>query len=206
MVNLDLGYTRMIIAECEAQGLFRNQAAYVLATAFWETARTMKPVREMGGEKYLKSKDYYPYVGMGFVQLTWKNNYIRAGKELGVDFLSDPKKLLEPRHATPILVTGMREGWFTKKKLSDYITLQKSDFRNARRIVNGTDKAKEIADLAAQYDGALKQEGYGERAAPSLPREAAPPAPPASTTPAAASKGLLAILIDLISKLFGRRA
>lgn len=204
MVNLDLGYTRRIIAECEAQGLFRNQAAYVLATAFWETARTMKPIREMGGERYLKTKPYYPYVGMGFVQLTWKNNYIRAGKELGVDFLSDPKKLLQPHYATPILVTGMREGWFTKKKLSDYITLQKSDFRGARRIVNGTDKAKEIADLAAQYDGALKQEGYGESTAPSTPREAAPSAPPASTT--AAPKGLLAILIDLISKLFGRRA
>lgn len=212
MVDLNLGYTRMIIAECEAQGLLRNQTAYVLATAYWETARTMQPIREKGGEAYLRKKKYYPYVGMGFVQLTWKENYIRAGAELGVDFVRFPKKLLEPRYATPILVTGMREGWFTGKKLSDYITLQKSDFKGARRIINGTDKAKEIADIAAQYDGALKQIGYAQEPAagiapkPSDRKPSEPEQPVADTTPIAAPKSLLAILVDLISKLFGRRA
>ncbi|MEP0518610.1 MAG: hypothetical protein ABJO09_00765 [Hyphomicrobiales bacterium] len=74
MVDLNPGDTRLIIGECSKQGVLGNQAAYVLATAFWETARTMKPVREYGGEKYLKSKRYYPYVGMGYVQLTWRTN------------------------------------------------------------------------------------------------------------------------------------
>lgn len=160
-VNLNLGDTRLIIAEAQRQGLLRNQLAYVLATAKWETAHTLKPIREMGGEAYLKKKAYYPYVGMGYVQLTWKVNYEKAGKALGVDFVSNPKLLLEPKYAAPILVTGMREGWFTGKKLSDYITLQKSDFVGARRIVNGTDRASEIAAIAREYDAALKAEGYG---------------------------------------------
>ena len=100
-------------------------------------------------------------VGMGFVQLTWRRNYEHAGKKLGVDFVANPKLLLKPEHAATILVLGMDEGWFTGKKLSDYITLQKSDFTGARRIVNGTDKAAEIARIARAYDADLKAEGYG---------------------------------------------
>lgn len=160
-MNLNLGDTQLIIQECKKQGLLRNQAAYVLATAKWETAHTMKPVREYGGETYLRSKSYYPFVGMGYVQLTWERNYEFASKKLGVDFVSNPKLLLEAKYAAPILVLGMKEGWFTGKKLSDYVTLQKSDFVSARRIVNGTDKAGDIAKLAREYDKALLESGYG---------------------------------------------
>ncbi|MFC0246147.1 hypothetical protein ACFOLL_16280 [Falsochrobactrum ovis] len=46
-----------------------------------------------------------------------------------VDFVANPKLLLEPEYAAPILIVGMKEGWFTSKKLSDYIPLQKSDFK-----------------------------------------------------------------------------
>ena len=161
-MNLNLGDTRRIVSACLKHGLLRNQTAYVLATAFWETARTMKPVREMGGEKYLRSKKYYPYVGMGYVQLTWRENYLKASDKLSVDFVSNPKLLLDPVHATEILVLGMIEGWFTGKKLSDYITLQRSDFVEARRIINGKDKASDIARVAREYDRDLKVEGYGE--------------------------------------------
>lgn len=176
MANMNLGDTRLIIAECQKHGLLRNQTAYVLATAYWETARKMKPVREMGGEAYLRSKKYYPYVGMGYVQLTWERNYRDWSNRIGVDFVKNPKLLLEPKHAVRILVEGMKLGTFTGKKLSDYITLQKSDFVNARRIVNGTDKAADIAKLAKDYDAALKAEGYGvEAAKPAAPSTSADP-------------------------------
>lgn len=165
-MDLDLGDTRLIIDTAERAGLLRNQLAYVLATAYWETARTMRPVREYGGEKYLRAKDYYPYVGMGYVQLTWRRNYEKASMELGVDFVSNPRLLLEPKHAAKILVIGMVEGWFTGRKLSDYITLDRSDFIGARKIVNGTDKAAQIAKLAKTYDALLRGEGYGEEAPP----------------------------------------
>jgi len=165
-MDLSRGDTRMIIDACIEHGLLRNECAYVLATAWHETAHTMKPIREMGGEAYLKSKKYYPYVGMGYAQLTWKDNYQRASKELGVDFIRNPELLLLPKHAAPILVVGMKEGWFTTKKLSDYVTLKRSDFRGARRIINGMDRADLIAGYAKQYDALLKAEGYGEAAPP----------------------------------------
>lgn len=161
-MNMTLGDTQYIIDEARNRGVLRNQLAYILATAYHETAHTMKPVREYGGEKYLRSKKYYPYVGMGYVQLTWDYNYKKAGDKLGADFIKNPKLLLEPKYASPILIIGMIEGWFTGKKLSDYITLNKSDFKGARRIVNGTDKADLIAGYAREYDAALKVMGYGE--------------------------------------------
>lgn len=160
-MNLHLGDTRLLIETCKKHGLLRNACAYVLATAYHETAHTMKPVREYGGETYLKKKPYYPYVGMGYVQLTWLANYQKASKKLGVDFVKNPRLLLKAEYAAPILVIGSRDGWFTGKKLSDYITLSRSDFTGARKIINGTDRAKAIADIAVGYDALLKQDGYG---------------------------------------------
>ena len=165
-MDMDLGDTRLLIEEGARQGLLRNQLAYVLATAFWETARTMRPVEEafyLGrrAEAHRKGLRYYPWHGRGYVQLTWRDNYRRAGEAIGVDLLADPDAALRPEVAAPVLVRGMREGWFTGKKLAEYITLQRSDFTGARRIINGTDRAGEIAALARDYDKALLAEGYG---------------------------------------------
>ena len=192
-MDLKTGDTRLIIDTCKQHGLLRNQAAYVLATAYHETAHTMKPVREMGGEKYLKSKAYYPYVGMGYVQLTWKRNYEKAGKKLGVDFVSNPKLLLEAKYAAPILVIGSKEGWFTGKKLDDYITIYRSDYVGARRIINGTDRATLIANHALAYDKLLKADGYGS---------IAHQPPPTVETPA---QGFWASLFAAIAAMFGKK-
>lgn len=173
-MNLQTGDTRLLIDACRKYGVLRNQAAYVLATAFHETAHTVKPIREKGGETYLRSKKYYPYVGMGYVQLTWLENYQKASKKLGVDFVANPKLLLDPKHAAPILVVGMLEGWFTGKKLSDYITINLSDFRAARRIVNGMDRSDLIAGYAKTYDALLKAEGYGVDAPKPVPSKPGP--------------------------------
>lgn len=54
------------------------------------------------------------------------------------------------------------EGWFTGKSIPNYITLKKSDFKGARRVINGTDKAAQIANIAMRYDKILKAQGYGE--------------------------------------------
>jgi len=157
-INLNLGYTQNLITACKERDLLRNETAYVLATAYWETARTMKPVREaywLSEDWRKKNLRYYPWYGRGYVQITWEANYKRASEELGVDLIKNKDLALDPNIAARIAVLGMIEGWFTGKKLSDYITLQKSDFVGARRIINGTDKAREIAAIAVAYDNAL---------------------------------------------------
>lgn len=215
-MNLNLGDTKLIIEECKKQGLHLWHAAYVLATAYHETAHTMKPVREYGGETYLRSKKYYPYVGMGYVQLTWKENYQKASKILGVDFVKDPKKLLEPRYAVVILVTGMKEGWFTGKSLKDYIdNIDEDDkedlreFSNARRIVNGTDKQVHIGQLALQYEKALKASGYAlgatQKPAETVSTPKSTPSTPEVKKPSDEARFWPSLFAVIIEALFGRR-
>lgn len=179
MTDMDLGDTRLIVDECGTRGLSLQQAAYILATAFWETARTMKPVREAlastdqqaiarlerawakGQLKWVKTPYWRDgFFGRGYVQLTHKENYEVAGKHLCVNLKNNPQKALEPEIAAKVLVIGCRDGWFTGKKLSRYIGDGKADYVNARRVVNGTDKAKVIAALAEEYEEALRAEEY----------------------------------------------
>ena len=163
-MNLELGDSRLIIDVCKRHGCLRNQAAYILATAYWETARTMKPVVEAYWlpERWRKRNlRYYPWHGRGYVQLTWEENYRRAQRETGFPVHEDPAKALEAEPASAILVKGSMEGWFTGKKIGDYITLKKSDFFNARRVINKRDKAGAIARIAKDYDRALEADGYG---------------------------------------------
>jgi putative chitinase len=164
--NLNLGDSQLILKECKLAGLLRNQAAYIMATAWWETAHTVEPVKEAYWVKNAeawrkKNLRYYPWYGRGYVQLTWERNYIHAGKQLGLDLTTNPESVMVPDVSAKILVTGSLEGWFTGKKLDDYITLSKSDFKGARRIINGTDKAAAIAKIATAYDAALRDSGYG---------------------------------------------
>jgi len=50
-----------------------------------------------------------------------------------------------------VLVHGFKTGTFTGRKITDYINNFETDFINARRCINGTDRAHEIADLAENY-------------------------------------------------------
>src|SRR6476659_7104735 len=61
---------------------------YMLATTSHETAFTCQPVTEYRSQSYLQGKDYYPYIGRGYVQLTWEENYVRAGEKVEEDLVS----------------------------------------------------------------------------------------------------------------------
>lgn len=110
--------------------------------------------------------DEYPhlYYGRGHIQLTWLTNYRRAGQELHrLKLLDDPDALvrdpdlaLRPDISAMILCLGMGQGWFTGRKLKHYINGREHDFYNARRIVNGTDKADLIASHARKFLAALE--------------------------------------------------
>ena len=137
--------------------------AYMLSTTHHETAATMQPIEEFGkgkGRKYgnrikMNGQSYTDtdklFYGRGFVQLTWYENYEKAGKKLKQDFIQHPEKVMELANASKIMFSGMMEGWFTGKKLGDYFNQTKEDWVNARRIINGLDRAAWIADYAKKY-------------------------------------------------------
>jgi hypothetical protein len=122
-------------------GLPLDEFAYLLATVAHETAYKMIPVKEAGGERYLRSKKYYPNVGVGLIQATWARNWQRLGIKSVEDGLQWPNAL----HAA---FYGMAAGIYTGKRLADYIGHGRRDYVNARRIINGTDRAQDIADKA----------------------------------------------------------
>ena len=128
-----------------------SEYAYVLATIKHETADTFAPVTEQGSQKYLSSKKYYPYIGRGYVQLTWKFNYEKFGKLLDIPLVENPALANEPGNAWRILELGITKGLFTGKKLSDYITEEKHNFYHARKIINGLDCAGLIEAYAEKY-------------------------------------------------------
>jgi putative chitinase len=140
--------------------------AYGLATA-WHEAR-FKPIAEWGkgrGRPYGAVNDTgdAPY-GRGLVQLTWHKNYIRADQELGLSgaLAQNYDLALRPDIAAAILVRGMEEGWFTSKSLGDYIEGRGTpeSFKQARRIINGMDKATLIASHAEKFQDALAAGGW----------------------------------------------
>ena len=162
-----LGYAR----QNNIQGCF---LAYVLATVFHETGRTIQPVRETfaksdnqailnlnaaykRGQLTWVKKPYWllegghSYFGRGLVQITHRENYERLGKALGFDLVNSPELCLNLNVATQILFKGMLEGLFTGKKLDDYIDEEDQNWIEARHIINGTDCAEKIAGYAKLY-------------------------------------------------------
>lgn len=170
--------------------------AYMLATTFHETARTMQPIVERGSTSYFdryegradlgntQKGDGYKFRGRGFVQLTGRANYVKAGTKLNVSLAIDPDIALDPDIAAKIMFVGMAEGWFTTKKLSDYFTGGKADWRNARRIVNGLDKADTIAGYGKAFYAALLTASAPDVPAPEKPLQPPSTAPVPQTAPA----------------------
>lgn len=165
-------------------------AAYILATAYHETAYTMQPVRETladtdakavarlesawakGKLKWVKTPywrfdaDGKTWLGRGYVQLTHKTNYARATKELEIDLVAQPNLAMHPNIAAQILVRGSMEGWFTGRKLSAYMAGDGFDYVNARAVINGDVKGNgaKIAAHAKAFENALREAGWQTRA------------------------------------------
>jgi putative chitinase len=171
--------TENLLNAVEAAKWRDSWIAYALATAYHETAHTMAPVSEFGGDAYFTrmydikgnrpalarrmgnvlAGDGIKYRGRGHVQLTWRTNYKSAGSFLKLPLEQSPDLAMRPDVSARILVWGMQTGAFTGKKLADYLPDNAGtvgQFRNARRIINGTDKAGLIADYALTFQKAVQ--------------------------------------------------
>lgn len=153
--------------------------AYILATVWHETGKTMQPVRECFASnnsaavacvtnmfnKGIIKRNYavphpngHSYYGRGYVQLTHSYNYQKVGEMLGIgnQLVNQPDLAMLPPIAVKILVVGMAKGIFTGRKLERYFNNTMEDWFNARRIINGTDKAQQIAEYGQKFYEALK--------------------------------------------------
>jgi len=151
-------FIRTLLVACKKYGVTdKNQINYIIATVGWETNHTFKPVNEaywLSEDWRKKHLKYYPYEGKGYVQITWKANYKKFGKLLGVNLVSEPDLALKPSVAMDILVLGFRDGLFTGHKISDFIGGGKADYVGARKCINGHDKDVIIASMARKIERA----------------------------------------------------
>lgn len=177
------------VAGCEAilkamEGSPLSWTAYALATAYLETAHTMQPIKEFGGESYFTRRydiqgnrpdvaktlgntqkgDGARFSGRGYVQLTGRRNYLRAEMELALPFIAKPDLALQPGPAAAIMRRGMEEGWFTGKRFASYLAragaADQPAFEQSRRIINGQDRAADVAGYALEFQDALSLGGW----------------------------------------------
>ncbi|MGZ2484256.1 putative chitinase [Rhizobium pisi] len=165
-----------VLDEAEKRSTDTRWLAYMLATAFHETDRTMQPIHERGGPDYFfrmydpkgkrpkvaddlgntQTGDGVKFAGRGLVQLTGRRNYTIFGKLVGVDLVANPDAAMQDEIAVRIMFEGMACGLFTGKKLGDYFTATKADWLSARKIINGLDRANDIAGYGKLFLAALK--------------------------------------------------
>jgi len=165
--------------EKESAGADDRWLAYMLGTAYHESARTMQPVRETLASTDAKAiaildrafaKGQLPWVsnpywrpdgegkswlGRGLVQLTHKANYRKMSEITGVDLVADPTRAMDMDVALKIMVEGMRRGSFTGKALANFFSPGKEDWVGARQIINGLERAHPVGDYGRAFYGAL---------------------------------------------------
>lgn len=153
--------------------------AYMLATAFHETAATMQPVRETltssddaaiaildrafeAGKLGAVRTPYWrrdgqgkSWLGRGLVQLTHRRNYEAMSQLTGIDLVARPERAMEPQVSVTILIEGMLRGSFTGQRLEQYFNVEREDWLGARAIINGTDRAKLVGGYGVKFHAAL---------------------------------------------------
>ncbi len=164
--------------------------AYALGTAYLETAGTMQPVREAywlsdaQAEKYFmkmydvtgarpkvakalgntKPGDGAKYPGMGYPQTTGLSNYQKAQDVFGIPFVDQPKLMMKSENAAKVMAHFMKSGLFTGKRLADYLPRSGpatfAQFKSARPIINGSDRAADVATFAMKFQPALQAGGW----------------------------------------------
>lgn len=187
-----------ILLACERAGVSDlRHIANILAQCYHETGGQMLPVKET---VYASSTERNPsdatviarldkafaagqltwvktpywrtgWFGRGLLQITHEDNYRRVGQAIGVDLVANRDLALSLGVAATIAVVGMRDGLFTRQKLSDFFNDKSDAPAAARAIVNGDVKAigPAIARYHAAFLAALKAAVAAAPAAPAAP-------------------------------------
>jgi putative chitinase len=156
-----------------------EQASYMLATVYHETAHTFQPIEEYGKREYFNKYepgtaigrtlgnknpgDGYLYRGRGYSMVTGLGNYGKFQELLKIPMVLQPELALEPEHAYSILSLGMLRGKFTGASMLRYVPVVGTiNYFMARKSVNGIDRAQDIAHVAEVFVTILRRANVGQ--------------------------------------------
>lgn len=164
--NISLNFGKLSAKQVEGFEAFFDQwnvsgftdlrwLAYMLATVWHETDKTMQPIEEYGkgkGRKYggrvwYNGKFYTDipqiFFGRGHTQNTWRDIYLKLSKanKSGWDFVNHPELLLQMKPSIWATFHAMNTGLYTGVKLSQFFNAKVNNKIGARKIINGSDKA-----------------------------------------------------------------
>jgi len=97
-----------------------------------------------GGKYGNASNEGYKYRGRGFNQITFKGNYKSVGERIGIDLVSNPDLMLDPKIAAKATVDFFIREFATAKKLGylkKYNTTDINGFKNATDSLNAVFQA-----------------------------------------------------------------
>jgi putative chitinase len=113
--------------------------------------------------------DGWDFRGRGMDHCTGRRNYRVTGNDIGLDLIAEPGLLLVLENALKALHTGMVTGRYAVDRSGRHSFARhlprsgnatRAQFREARRIINGVDKADQIAGHALIFQEALNAGGY----------------------------------------------
>lgn len=159
-----------------------RQIAYVLSTVKWECSfKNQWEVWKWKWKKYWKvdQTTWYAYYGRWFIQFTWKENYQKYTQIIQsswkdfkdnnwntlkwsqIDLVHNPDIILQSNDLAAFILMDWMKNWWPdrveNKKLSYYINDTKTDYYNARIIVNGMSSQPQLyADNAQAYVDAME--------------------------------------------------
>ncbi len=112
------------------------------------------------GNGPVSSGDGYRYRGRGIgAQFTGRVNYEKFSKLMGIDLINYPQLAMDEKIGAQILKKGCLEGLFTGVGLDKYINERKTDYVNARRVVNADvpRMGQRIANDAVKFESILRE-------------------------------------------------
>lgn len=126
----------IIKAAAEKAGMVDALVQIAIAATVAVETGTFEPIRERMAnptrqpELAARQAHYAPYVGRGYVQITWKRNYEIYGRKLGIGLVGTPDLAMDPHVAADILVEFFKDNGVDKAALA-------CNWRKVRMLVNG---------------------------------------------------------------------
>lgn len=124
-----------------------GEIAYILETINWECRFIPRTERRAGRNQEWLRKLQARYWGTGFMgrgypQITWKENYEKFSPVVQVDLVNYPDMANRPDIGMQIVCHGFKYGWFRSRrgipyKISDFVGPDERDYVNARDCWNG---------------------------------------------------------------------